>query len=112
MSDPPTYLVEFTNPAEADLETILDYLVEQGAADVAEQLLERVLDKIASLETFPERGSIPGELLKMGVTDHRQLLLPPYRLIYQVGERQVSVVMIADGRRDMRELLRYRLLSR
>jgi len=102
--------VEVTDPAESDLEAITDYLIGQGASEAAEHFLVRVLDKVQSLKSFAERGSIPAELAELGVDDHRQLLLSPYRLIYHVGTAKISVVLIADGRRDMKELLRGRLL--
>lgn len=111
LSDLDRYIVEFTDPAEADLEAITDYLVEQDSADVAARLLVRILDRVQSLKIFPERGSVPGELIELGIHDHRQVLLSPYRLIYHVGPAKVSIVLIADGRREIRALLRQRLLK-
>ncbi|OSZ66616.1 hypothetical protein CAP40_12175 [Sphingomonas sp. IBVSS2] len=110
MSDERRYRIEFTDASEADLEAIHDYLVahDPHAADL---LLDRLVEKAVSLASFPDRGSIPDDLAAMGVHDHRQLLLSPYRMIYHVGPEIVAIVLIADGRRDMRALLRYRLLT-
>jgi toxin ParE1/3/4 len=69
-----------------------------------------LLDTIGTLERFPMRGNVPGELEALGVADYRQILLAPYRLIYRVIDATVFIVVIADGRRDMQTLLEQRLL--
>lgn len=104
--------VELTQGAEDDLEAIHAYLAEHRSADAAESLLNAFLEKISTLERYPERGSVPKELEALGVRDFRQILLDPYRLIYRVTARKVIILVIADGRRDMQALLERRLLGR
>ena len=48
----------------------------------------------------------------LGVQDYRQLNHGHYRIFYRVVDRMVIVTLIADGRQDMRSLLRRRLLNR
>ena len=48
---------------------------------------------------------------RLGIRDFRQILLPPYRLIYRVMDGTVFILLIADGRRDVQALLERRLLS-
>jgi toxin ParE1/3/4 len=38
-------------------------------------------------------------------------MLAPYRIIYYLSDDRVIIVLIADGRRDMRSLLAQRLLG-
>ena len=45
------------------------------------------------------------------IKDYRQVFFKPYRLIYRVMGRDVVVLVIADGRRDMQSLLTRRLLG-
>lgn len=104
--------VELTQGAEDDLEAIHGYLSEHRSADAAEALLDAFLGKIHTLERYPERGSVPGELDALGIREFRQVLLDPYRLIYRVLGRKVFILVIADGRRDMQALLERRLLGR
>ena len=66
---------------------------------------------IAGLETFPNRGAYPKELLELGIRDYREVYFQAYRIIYRVLERDVIVVLIADGRRDMQTLLTSRTLG-
>lgn len=104
--------VELTQGAEDDLETIHGYLADHRSAEAAESLLDALLEKIPTLERFPQRGSVPKELEMLGIREFRQILLDPYRLIYRVIGSKVFVLVIADGRRDMQALLERRLLGR
>ena len=104
--------VDLTHGAEQDIEAIIDYVTENASPEIAGELLEALLDKVEALERFPLRGSIPKELLALGIREYRQLLLKPYRLIYRVIGSKVFVVVIADGRRDVQALLERRLLGR
>lgn len=109
---PDRYEVRLTSGAEQDLEAIVDYLTEHASPAIARALLDRMLERIEALERFPERGSIPRELQALGITEFRQLTLPPYRLVYRTVQGKVFVTLIADGRRDMQSLLEQRLLRR
>ena len=106
------YDVEITAGAEADLRHIFEYLIAEGAANAASRLLDTLLARAAKLETFPRRGSIPDDLILPEAGEFRQLVEPPYRLIYEVEERRVLVHLIAHGRQDLRELLSRRLAWR
>ena len=64
--------------------------------------LEQAID---GLSNFLHRGNYPKELLDMGIRAYREISLWPYRVIYHVVENTVSVMLLADGRRNMRELL-------
>jgi len=63
------------------------------------------------LSEFPERGAYPKELLALGVREYREIFFKPYRIIYRVLDKNVYVLLIADGRRDMQSLLQRRLLD-
>ena len=63
-----------------------------------------------ALFAFPQRGSYLRELLDLGVREYREVFFKPYRILYHVLEDGVYVMVIADGRRDMRALLQRRLL--
>lgn len=111
MTSPPRYAVALTEAADADLEAIFDYVAHHRSPAEANRLLDRLEAQCEALSTFPERGSVPPELDALGGRGYRQLVLPPYRLIYRVIGRTVSVVVIADGRRNMGALLQRRLVG-
>ena len=106
------FKVELTQGAEDDLEAIFDYLAANRSAEEAGDLLIALEAKIATLELFPLRASVPKEIEPLGIREFRQILMTPYRLIYRVIGQRVFILVIADGRRDMQALLEHRLLGR
>jgi toxin ParE1/3/4 len=105
------YAVLLTQGAEQDLELIYDYIAEFDSPAKADCVLDRLMQAVEGLATFPERGSYPKELLALGVKEYRQTSFKPYRMIYRVIDKRVYVYVIADGRRDMQSLLARRLLG-
>jgi toxin ParE1/3/4 len=103
--------VSLTEDAARDLDELVDYIAEHDGSAKASHVLDRIEDVVASLATFPERGSHPKELLALGIRDYRQTFFKPYRVIYRVVEQRVYVYLIVDGRRDMQGLLARRLLG-
>ena len=103
--------VSLTEDAARDLEEIFDYIAEHDDPSKAGHVLDRIEEVVASLATFPERGSHPKELLALGIRDYRQTFFKPYRVIYRVVGQRVYVYLIVDSRRDMQTLLARRLLG-
>lgn len=102
--------VVLTQDAEADLDAIYDYIAENDCPENADYVLDELLKTANNLNHFPEKGSIPKELLDLGNHDYRQTLFKSYRLIYKIIDQQVIIFLITDGRRDMQALLTRRLL--
>ena len=105
------FAVQLTDDAARDLEELFDYLSRQDAPGRAEHVLERIEQAFQALSAFPERGSYPRKLLELGIREYREVFFKPYRIIYRVRGDGVYVMVIADGRRDMRALLERRLLD-
>ncbi len=105
--------VRLTAGAEHDLSGIYRRrLAQRGAegSDGAEALLDRLVKGIEELIDYPERGPVPQELEALGIRAYRQLSLPPYRVIYLPDNTFVTVLIVADSRRDFRTLLEERML--
>ncbi len=100
-----------TQGAEQDLESIYDHIAEFDCQANADHVLDRLLEVVESLSTFPERGAYPKELIALGIRDYRQTAFKPYRVIYRVIGRKAYIYVIADGRRDLQSLLARRLLG-
>ena len=77
----------------------------------ADHVLERIEGVFSNLSEHPQRGSFPKELLEIGIREYREVFFKPYRIIYRVTGNNVYVLVITDGRRDMRALLERRLLQ-
>ncbi len=106
-----SFAVFLTDDAAADLEELYDYLDTHTVDDRADYVHGEIKRVFQSLDSEPDRGSFPKELLALGIRDFREIYFKPYRIIYRVIEDRVYVLVIADGRRDMQALLQRRLLQ-
>lgn len=104
--------IVFSPAALTDLDDIVAFRVKHRGEDAGHALLDLLVGRCTALAQFPNRGAHPKELKGQGEEDVRQIVSGPYRIVYDVMEDQVLIVLIADGRRDMQRLLRERLLSR
>jgi toxin ParE1/3/4 len=77
-----------------------------GAAKDMIMLLRKACE---SLSQMPERGHVPPELARADNYEYRQIIVKPYRIIYQVVDSSVFIFGIIHGRRNVDEVLRQRL---
>jgi toxin ParE1/3/4 len=105
------YTVAIDRDVEKDLEDIADYVAAHDSVRHAMDLVGNIERQIERLATLPHRGPHPKELLDYGNRDFREVYFRAYRILYRVLGKEVVVVLIADGRRDMRSLLARRLLA-
>lgn len=111
MTAPPTYQAVITHRAKQDLRAIVRWIAQHDSPRAAEHVLDEVLKTCKKLALQPERGAYPAELLVLGIQRYRQVFFKPYRVVYRVDGDQVAVLLIADGRRDLKTLFERRLLS-
>ena len=105
------FAVLLTNDAARDLEELYDYVALHDAPEKADYVLEQVERAFSTLSEFPERGAYPKELMALGVREYREIFFKPYRIIYRVIGKNIYVLLIVDGQRDMQTLLQRRLLD-
>lgn len=103
------YRVRWSPTAIEDTVAILTYLRQQ-TPDLPERLFQKLQRRAESLERYPERGRIVPELYRIGVHFLRELVIPPYRLLYRIDHEVVHVLAVFDGRRDLEDLLLERAL--
>jgi toxin ParE1/3/4 len=105
------FKVLLTTDAARDLDELYDYIALHDAPRKADYVLEQIEKAFSNLSRFPERGAYPKELLAVGIREYREIFFKPYRIIYRVMDKNVYVLLIVDGRRDMQSLLQRRLLD-
>ena len=103
--------VLLTNDAARDLTELYDYIAVNDSPRKADYVLKQIEQIFSTLSEFPERGVYPKELLKLGIREYREIFFKPYRIIYRIMDKNVYVLLIVDGRRDMQALLQRRLLE-
>lgn len=106
-----TYSVRLTDDAIVDLDNICGYISKNDGPEKAAHVFRQFKALFNDLKTIPKSGTIPQELLRVGIKEFRQFHFKPYRVIYQVKDNHVVVQLIADGRRNMSQLLERRLLQ-
>lgn len=103
------YAVFMLQEAEHDLEAIFRYILGSGNPGAAKDMIRLIRKACDSLSRMPERGHVPPELTRTENYEYRQIIVKPYRIIYQVVESCVFIFGIIHGRRNVGEVLRQRL---
>lgn len=93
-----------------DLNKILDY-IEQDSPSAAQKIFEQIKERSATLSSTPLRGRLVPEAARFEIASYRELVIPPYRLVYRVGDASVLVIGFFDSRRDLESILLARLLG-
>jgi toxin ParE1/3/4 len=105
----PRFQVRWAEEAVCDLEEIVGYVAADSLVN-ARNLLARLRSRAASLDVTPLRGRVVPELARFAIRSWRELVAKPYRIIYRVAEKEVYVLAIFDGRRDLEDVLLERLV--
>lgn len=91
--------LSFALSAVADLEAIRAWYAEQQAPEVGDRLLAEIVAAIERLADFPLSGRIVPEFALAQV---REIIHPPFRIVYRVGEDRVRVVRVWRGERQLK----------
>ena len=105
-----SFAVEFTTGARQDLLKIYRYIKTAGRPGAAKRLYEQLSIACDSLSQNSERGSVPSELEGISEMLCRQIVIKNYPIIYQIIGKVAIIHGIIDGRRNIREILRQRIL--
>jgi toxin ParE1/3/4 len=90
--------VSWTERALASLDDALAYVAADSPA-AAERLLIRILDSAESLSELTERGrTVPA----LGEPQLRELVIPPYRLVYEYDKSQVRILALLHTAQEFR----------
>lgn len=106
-----SWKVFLTEDAIRDLSDTYAFIARKDNPDAADRVVDRMEEAIAALASFPNRGARPRELLDLGIREYREVVVLNFRIIYRIVEQAVYVFLIADGRRDMKQLLERRILG-
>jgi addiction module RelE/StbE family toxin len=104
------YTVNVNKIAKKSLREIIKYISENNPRN-ALNILKRIENRINTLSHFPERGGYVPELLKNNIKDYRQLIEPPWRIIYRIDNDIVNVLLIIDSRRNTQDILVEKLID-
>ena len=103
------YEIEFTYWAESDLDEIAMYIAENDDISKAVRVYLKLKEKILNLNESPKRGRIVPELKRIKVMDYREIIVNPYRIIYRVEDKTVTIFAVFDGRRQIDDIIYQRV---
>lgn len=83
--------IRFAEAALTDLESIRHWYAEQGVPDVGERLLSDIVAGIEALADHPDIGRIVPEFDQPFL---RELIRPPFRIVYRRDPKHVRVVRV------------------
>jgi plasmid stabilization system protein ParE len=88
---PESKSVEFAESALVDLEALRAWYVEQGVPEVGARFIVEIVGQAGQLVDFPESGRIVPEF---GLAAVRELLHPPFRIVYRIGATKIWIVRV------------------
>ena len=91
--------LRWTDHAVSQLAALAEY-ISLDSPVYAEQVVDRLVARFEQACRHPESGRIVPEF---GRPDLRELVEPPYRLVYRVREDAVEVLSILHGRQQVRD---------
>jgi plasmid stabilization system protein ParE len=83
--------------ADAEVDEAIVYIAKDDPA-AALEWLEHLLERVASLGSFPDSGRVVPELQR---DDIREIVVGAYRVMYRRSEDQVEIAAIRHHARDL-----------
>jgi len=103
------YDVIWSEVSEKDLMGIVEYIAADSPSN-AFKIFSELKQKVSRLYRFPDRGRIVPELQDQGIILYRELVVPPWRIVYRISEKTVYVLSVFDSRQNVEDLLLKRLI--
>jgi toxin ParE1/3/4 len=101
--------VLWSEAAIQDLERIVDFIAREAPL-AAQRLFDDIARKSRTLQSLPLRGRVVPELARFEITTYRELVIPPFRLLYRIDAKRVLVVALFDSRRNLEDVILARLV--
>ena len=91
--------IRFAESALGDLEAVRGWYAESGVPEVGMRLVTEIIDRVQHLADHPDLGRVVPEF---GQTFLRELVHPPFRIVYRRESEAVRVVRVWRGERRLR----------
>lgn len=91
--------IRLANSALADLNEIQVWYADEGVPEVGLRLVRRIMERVERLADHPDMGRIVPEF---GQASLRELIYPPFRIVYRRDRDAVRIVRVWRGERVLR----------
>ncbi|MCK5231519.1 MAG: type II toxin-antitoxin system RelE/ParE family toxin, partial [Desulfobulbaceae bacterium] len=98
------YEVIWTKTAENDLLKIIEYIAQDNPGN-AIRILKKIKKQIADLYYSPGRCRIVPELYYHKITQYREMVIAPWRVMYRISDSKVYVLSVLDSRQNIEDIL-------
>jgi len=105
-----TYTVRWSETSARDLKGIVEYIAGDSPS-CAYEVFSNIKEKASNLHSSPGRGRAVPELQDQGITQYRELIVAPWRIICRISEGTVYVLSVLDSRQNVEDILLKRLLG-
>lgn len=95
----PTVRISFAESALGDLEGIREWYAEEGVPEVGDRLLSEIFERIDVLADHPDIGRVVPEFAQPFL---RELIHPPFRIVYRHDPGRVRIVRVWRSERLLR----------
>lgn len=95
----PRVTIRLAESAVPDLEELGRWYSEQDVPDVGDRLIEEIFERLGALRTHPDMGRIVPEF---GQRFLRELIHPPFRIVYRREPGHVRIVRVWRSERLLR----------
>ena len=92
-------IITLAESAVQDLEAIRDYYQEQEVPEIGDRFLKEIISSVEELAIHPDRGRIVPEFNNPQL---RELIHPPFRIVYRRYKEKISIVRVWRSERLMR----------
>lgn len=98
------YEVIWAKTAENDLLKIIEYIAQNNPANSI-RILKKIKKQTDELYHSPKRCRIVPELHDQGITQYREMVITPWRVMYRISDDKVYVLSVFDSRRNIEDIL-------
>ena len=74
--------------------------MERDSPDAARKLATKIRDRVSNLAAFPASGRVVPEI---GIERYREVIVRPYRVIFEIRENDLVILRVRHSRRDLPE---------
>ncbi len=100
---PRRFEILWTGPALIDLRSVRDDIAAEGKPAAAKRMAKKIRNCVLRLQAHPHSGRSVPEFPGAG---YREVIVNPYRVVYELADNKVVVLRVWHGRRDLTRLER------
>ena len=103
--------VRWSLSAERDLHSIIEHISKDSITN-AKKILQRIRHEAETLNTFPENGRVVPEYEIQSLFIFRELIVPPWRIIYSFSGKHVNLLAVIDSRQNLEDFILRRIMRK